>query len=189
MLLKYLDEIDEALKHELYFAALTLALVIPDICGKAEYPNKSVGDRYRDWFEENIGQYEKEPVQEGQEEFPYLSGEVVYKLRCSMLHQGNPNVEKDSIHNEVCQIDHFILVLEEKNELDIYSDSSSISHGKWINSDGTEILEPVVKTYKVNVCRLCFLICTLARQYYEKNTEKFHFFDYEIEGWRKQRKY
>ena len=42
MLLKYLDEINEALKHELYFVALTLALVIPDICGKAEYPNKRV---------------------------------------------------------------------------------------------------------------------------------------------------
>ena len=40
MIDKLINEINEALSHNLYFAALSLALTLPDICGKAEYPEK-----------------------------------------------------------------------------------------------------------------------------------------------------
>ncbi len=39
MILRIIDEIEKALNHDLYFAALNLALTLPDICGKAEYPS------------------------------------------------------------------------------------------------------------------------------------------------------
>lgn len=38
MILRIIDETEKALSHDLYFAALNLALTLPDICGKAEYP-------------------------------------------------------------------------------------------------------------------------------------------------------
>ena len=36
-----------------YYSALALALAIPDICAKIEYPAiEKIGDRYRKWVEE-----------------------------------------------------------------------------------------------------------------------------------------
>lgn len=47
MILRIIDETEKALSHDLYFAALNLALTLPDICGKAEYPNLRTGERYK----------------------------------------------------------------------------------------------------------------------------------------------
>ncbi len=51
MIIKLIEEINTALSHNLYFAALSLALTLPDICGKAEYPNKGSTIRYRAYRE------------------------------------------------------------------------------------------------------------------------------------------
>ena len=50
MLLDIIAEIQNALDNNMYLAALSLALMVPDICGKAEYPDKRVGERYKDWI-------------------------------------------------------------------------------------------------------------------------------------------
>ena len=51
MVQRIVDDIRAALDHDLYFAALSTALTLPDICGKAEYPNeKSSKKRYIDWY-------------------------------------------------------------------------------------------------------------------------------------------
>lgn len=95
MITKLIIEINKALSHNLYFAALSLALTLPDICGKAEYPEKGSTSRYKLWYDENIGQYEKSPSVEGIPDMPYLSGEIVYNFRSSLFHQGNPNLDND----------------------------------------------------------------------------------------------
>ena len=41
----YVNEIHTCLKNRCWFAALSLTLMLPDICGEAEYPNKQVGER------------------------------------------------------------------------------------------------------------------------------------------------
>ena len=61
MILRIIDEIEKALSHDLYFAALNLALTLPDICGKAEYPDLRTGERYKKWYDENVGVTEKPP--------------------------------------------------------------------------------------------------------------------------------
>lgn len=167
MIDRIIDDINKALEAEAYMAALSLVLTLPDICAKAEY-GKTGKANYINWFDENIGQYEKAPIEPGETEMPHLSGEVVYQLRCSMLHQGTPNIDKKNIKNEPCQIDHFTLVVEKKNSFDIYSDVSSIEE-----SDN-------YRTYDVNICRLCFIITRCAQAYYNKNKDKFDFFNYDI---------
>lgn len=88
------------LDNEAYLSALTLVLTIPDICGKAEFPNEgSSKRRYIDWYDKYVGVYEKSPQTE-QNALPYLSSEVNYFLRNNMLHQGTPNIEKNSIKDE-----------------------------------------------------------------------------------------
>lgn len=94
MIEKLIKEIENALSHDLYFAALSLALTLPDICGRAKYTTANVTARYISWYNEYIGQYEQCPCDACKKaQMPYLSGEVVYNLRNSFLHQGTPNID------------------------------------------------------------------------------------------------
>ena len=97
-----------------------------------------------------------------------MNGEVAYQLRCALMHQGNPNIDNDNIHNPEHKIDHFIIEYEKPKDIGFYSDSSLFdqSTGK--------------KTYSVNLNRLCTIICAVARGYYKNNKDKFNFFEYEL---------
>lgn len=172
MMLQLIDDVNKALDAECYFSALTLALIFPDICGKAEYPQESsTAKRYKDWYDEHIGKYEQCPCEQCRDApMPYLGGEVVYCLRNSLLHQGTPNIDVNRIKDDNNKIDHFELVLESKNLFDIYGDTSSIYNGS-------------VKTYSVNVRRLCLILCCSAKAYYEQNRDNFDFFHCSIVNW------
>lgn len=62
MVSRFVQDIRKALENELYFVALSTALTLPDICGKAAYPDKrSSRKRYILWYDEEIGKYEKSP--------------------------------------------------------------------------------------------------------------------------------
>ena len=173
MVQRIVNDIREALNNNLYFVALISALTLPDICGKAEYPNEKSRERYIKWYDKEIGQYEKSPFQNSKEEMPYLSGNVIYSLRCALLHEGNPNVE----NGYLCKvgelpINHFVLKVESKNEFDIYSDSSGIS----------DFFGQHRRSYTMSVNRICGIICSSAEMYYEENKEKFSF-DYDLLNW------
>lgn len=86
---RIVNEIRSCLENDSNLAALALALTLPDICGKAEHPEKSVTNRYIDWYQDHIGKYEKSRINSLDEDLPYLSGELVYQLRCSFLHAGD----------------------------------------------------------------------------------------------------
>ena len=60
--------------------------------------------------------------------------------------------------------------MESKNEFDIYSDASGIWNGK-------------IRTYRVNIRRLCLIIGANASSYYEENKAKFDFFNFTIIDW------
>lgn len=168
MINQLIKEINIALENNLFLVALNTALTLPDICGKAEYPDisyKHNGERYKKWYQEHIGQYEQSPLdlREGVT-MPYLSADVVYQLRCEMLHQGNPNVSKSKTG-----IDKFTLWVQKANPFGFYGDTASVSLSG----------EPC-KTYNVSVRRLCLLLCRTAENYYNNNKEKFAFFNYTI---------
>lgn len=172
MMLRMIDDVNKALNADCYFSALALALTFPDICGKAEYPRESsTAKRYKDWYDQHIGKYEQCPCEQCRNTpMPYLSGEVVYSLRNSLLHQGTPNINVDRIKDDNNKIDRFEIVLESKKPYDIYGDSSEINNGS-------------IKTYSVNVRRLCLILCCSARVYYEDNRYKFDFFHCSIIDW------
>jgi len=170
MIFRLVQDIRKALENELYFVALSSALTLPDICGKAAYPNeRSSRKRYISWYEEEIGKFEKDP--NDKENMPYLSGEVIYGLRCSLLHEGNPNMENDSLRTSL-PIDHFSLVIEQEESFDIYSDASLI----------TNLGNKNIREYSMNVRRICMILCNVAESYYKENKDKFHF-NYKIVDW------
>lgn len=167
MILKLIEDIEKALDHDCYFAALALALTLPDICGKVEFPNYKHTQRYIEWFNKYIAVTEQCP---DYQYVPYLTGKIVHKLRCAILHEGNPNISEKEGKDECFQIDQFVLIREKKNAFDIYGDSA---HMSWY-TDGTS--EGKTKcVYKMNIRRLCLILCSCAKGYYKENKEKFKF--------------
>lgn len=165
MIDRLINEINKALEVGLHLVALNTALTLPDICGKAKYPELGTTARYKKWYQEYIGQYERDS--KSTDEMPYLSADVVYQLRCALSHQGNPNVGK-----EKTGIDCFELVIEEPQTwFAIYADVSS----RCQHADNTTTV-----SYRVSIQRLCFILCTTAQNYYLKHKELFNFFNYKI---------
>lgn len=156
MINQIVKEVEICLDNECYIAALTSALILPDICGKAEYPNEKTSLRYKKWYYEWIGQYEKCPDDE--DDMPYLSGELIYSLRCSLLHEGNPDVDLNKNN-----LTSFKLLITDNymsgGSATIYHDSNG-NHGREI---------------EIGIKNLCFKLCRLAKVYYEENKDKFNF--------------
>ena len=164
MVERLINEINRALDCRLYLVALNTALTLPDICGKAAYPNLKTSERYKKWYEEYIGRYEKGT--KDKDGMPYLSADVVYQLRCALSHQGNPNVGK-----EKTGIDCFELVIEVPQDwIAIYADCSSICQRG----------EKTLFNYRVSIHGLCVKLCLTAQNYYKKNMALFNFFNYKI---------
>jgi len=82
----FINAINKAIKGKNWHGALFIALTLPDICGKVEFPRLSSGKRYIDWFDEYMGnKYKTESV-------VFLSGEDCYALRCALLHEGTDDI-------------------------------------------------------------------------------------------------
>ena len=101
-----LDEIEQNLKNQKPISALIFALMVPDICAKILHPSiDSSHQRYRMFYEDNIGKYNQSPLANENpdwERLPYLSGYVAYQLRCKIFHEGENYVHaKDYYTDEV----------------------------------------------------------------------------------------
>lgn len=170
MLQRLIDDMNKALDHDCFLPALAIALILPDICGKAKYPTEqSTKKRYVDWYDECIGQHEQCPGDEGK--MAYLSGEVVYQLRCEFLHQGNPNIDKEKIKEECCKIDRLVILTEKKKEVNILFDESVVSENG---------LDGLRREYCVGIRRLCSIISAGAQDFYKESPDSFDFFHFEI---------
>ena len=97
------------LNNELYCIAFSRAITLSDICDNAEYT--------------------KDSHQTTDEEMSYISGSIIHRLRCFLLHERNPNIDNEcrTKNNESLPIDHFVLKAERKNDFDIYFYADVIS--------------------------------------------------------------
>ena len=184
MVNRIIEEIQKSLKQENYLAALTMALTLPDICGKAAEPSLGTGARYKKWYKDNVVLHEK-TSDPHETDMPYLSEEVIYQLRNSMLHQGNPNVDAKFIREEQCKVDEFILFVDEPYD----SGLSVVSYEKELNEKELNEKELKITNRKleVNLILTCNRICNAAKEYYERNTKRFDFFNYTFENRKKSR--
>lgn len=100
----------KAIIQENWYAALTLALTLPDICGKLERPNiKSTFVRYSKWFDEYM--LYKYSFESFGKKVILLSGRDTYALRCSYLHGGEADITEQH-RREV--LDGFVFMVSEK---------------------------------------------------------------------------
>jgi len=160
MIAYYVGDIRRCLENECWFAALSLALALPDICGMAEFPDRTVTERYITWYDRHVGQ---ELCSDGMaDRTPYPSGEVVYNLRNTFLHQGSPTINSDKVKTPRNQVDQFILML---------GDGSKIH----TMAMAVETLDTAVRTLLVDVSFLCGALCDAAESYSREHPEAFHF--------------
>lgn len=85
------NEIKEALRHRLLYAALILTLTLPDACAALESPNGQTShDAYTAWWKTWLkGEYDN-----------HLTADEVYLLRCAAAHQGrfqHPGLKFDRV--------------------------------------------------------------------------------------------
>lgn len=170
MVNELIREVNYCLDSDCCMAGLSLALTLPDICGKAIYPDLKPSERYIKWFDEYIGQYEhdEEHIRVG---MPYLSGEIVYSLRNSILHQGNPNIDGKKFG-----IIYFELLYRAQEGASMVCGSSEAEIVK--DENGND--KAINKKFTVNVRDLCWKICRLAEVCYSEDKDKFDFFNYNL---------
>lgn len=86
-----ISDVEQCLNNKTYYAALTLALALPDICSTLEYPEiiNNSKMRYKRWLEKyffDIHNDYKNVMKSGD----------VYALRCAYLHNGSDSLENHS---------------------------------------------------------------------------------------------
>lgn len=82
-----LNQIEYAIRENLYYLALFASLSIPDICGALCSKNgEATGRKYIKWFDLFVGKPKNYQ----------LSGQDCYYFRCSILHQGTTKHNKSN---------------------------------------------------------------------------------------------
>lgn len=94
---RFTDAGRQSVRNNNLYAALSLALTIPDICGSLEDPGPGKSQaRYRKWCKQWI-----EPKYTTQIPDPitgrqhvWITDEQIYQLRCSLVHSGSDEIEQ-----------------------------------------------------------------------------------------------
>jgi hypothetical protein len=107
-----MDELLEALERstssENWYGALFVALSLPDICGKIDYPKDGSKKRYAAWFEKYILPRYTYRLGLEQGERVFLTGNDCYALRCAFLHEGSDDTSRQRAREAVDKF-HFIV--------------------------------------------------------------------------------
>jgi hypothetical protein len=104
---KYKQALEHAVNSENWYAAMTLSLTLPDICGAIDKPGKyNSRERYSEWFDRFLGGEYSMTKPDGSRNY-FMTGGDCYALRCAFLHEGSADVSKKRAENIVK--DTFIL--------------------------------------------------------------------------------
>lgn len=83
--------VEKAIAEKNWYAALSLALTIPDICAKMVAPSEGSAKRYSKWVNTYFTPKYTRRVG-GDQEHIFLSGNDLYALRCAVLHEGSDDI-------------------------------------------------------------------------------------------------
>ena len=101
---------------------------------------------------------------------PYLSDEILYQLRCSLLHQSTPAIDGSDITEERCKVDSFTLLITSADSFN--GGLTSVTYGA-----GMQIVE---RKQSVSIRHICYALCKAAEAYYNANQNKFGFINYSV---------
>jgi len=84
--------VERSLQTGNHYAALAMALTLPDICGWILNPNVGSKVRYISWFEKYLQPQYTRPASLRMAEHVFLTGADCYALRCAYLHEGRDDI-------------------------------------------------------------------------------------------------
>ncbi len=121
---QFTQAIEISLNTQNWYSALALALTLPDICGKIDYPDlhRATRLRYSKWFDMYVGEEYKVTI-EG-ETITFLTGNDCYALRCSYLHEGSNNVSEQEASEIITE--KFVLMFSQGIKLHKVSNEGKI---------------------------------------------------------------
>ncbi|HCR1591856.1 hypothetical protein ACSEOC_00850 [Pseudomonas aeruginosa] len=90
---RFTEAIIQSVDSGIWFGALSLSLMLPDVCASLETPKAQNGERYRRWFRKWLQpRYTINIPVVGEQVF--FSAENAWKLRNSFLHAGNGEIKQ-----------------------------------------------------------------------------------------------
>ncbi|MEG1313534.1 MAG: hypothetical protein RSD40_04390 [Bacilli bacterium] len=93
---QFTDSITNSLATKNYFAALIMALTLPDICCSLEDEQRRTNvTKYAAWFTKYVGHNYVHALGGSPDETIFLTGEECYALRCTYLHKGFNQIEDE----------------------------------------------------------------------------------------------
>lgn len=102
---RFAEAIDQSVSSGNWLGALTLALAMPDICGRLQWPGDRSGRRYDKWWDSYMLRHYQLEIAGSQHVF--LSGSDAYALRCAVLHEGGADVSRQSARRALERF-HFV---------------------------------------------------------------------------------
>jgi len=105
---RFTDAVRKAIAAENYYAALALALTLPDMCVKLT-TGRTSGAKYAAWIEKYMpGDYWRLGAQGFEAAFKLLNytppkfvPEDFYALRCAYLHEGSGDITEQAIQHAI----------------------------------------------------------------------------------------
>ncbi|WON73879.1 hypothetical protein [Nitrosospira sp. Is2] len=91
-----------------WYAALAIALTMPDICGRIESPSKNPRERFVDWYDRFLLKRYQANIGANRTLHTFLSGLDCYALRCAFLHQGEFGID-DQRAQQALESFHFTI--------------------------------------------------------------------------------
>lgn len=86
------NAIRDAVEKRNWYAALTTALILPDVCARLAGLGQKSSVRYPIWFDQWMGHHYRRHIGADQQLHVFLSGADCYALRCSLLHHGETDI-------------------------------------------------------------------------------------------------
>ncbi|RKY78195.1 hypothetical protein DRQ00_05700 [candidate division KSB1 bacterium] len=159
----FIDSIRLAVTNENWYGALIIALILPDICGKIEFPDKSTNKRYPEWYDKYVShKYEFGDCYQKANTI-FMTGNDCYALRCALLHEGHLDLRTQKASEKLQRI-HFVVPKSEKIrhkinfsniefQLEVDKFCLDICDGaeKWLSdvSGNQEIQDRIKKIFKI----------------------------------------
>ncbi len=150
------DEIDGAIKAELFYVALVTALMVPDVCcALGSEDGRSRHGAYATWYDKYL-----------KNAYSHLSGEDCYRLRCGVSHEAR--LSKAPSRSQMA-FDRIVFTLPNQN-LRVQTtvrNVTSISVGGPPRQDGGAT--PMEKSYNTDLVLFCCSIIEAAKTWYAEN--------------------
>jgi len=91
-MIELVDAVRLSVESKNWFAALFLAITLPDVCGKLESPQAESRKRYEDWFNRYLSRKYAMLI----DGYPvvFMAAGDVYAIRCALLHEGSDDVSE-----------------------------------------------------------------------------------------------